>query len=225
VPSVAPPHWRVRYHLGMAILHEATLSPTKLELVKSWLPTRSWYQGSDDPTVTKVAGFRFDDPANEVGIETLIVNADGSLYQVPLTYRGAPLAGHEKWLVGTMHHSVLGERFAYDACGDPVYVAVVAAAMLGTAAQAEEYRSSEGKLERIEPSMFARGSGGPGQVPTAITHVDEGDPTLVVTDTVTVAVRRDLANTASEAEGQATLTGRWAGSGRVLLGYLDTLEP
>jgi hypothetical protein len=209
----------------MAILHEATLRPTKLELLTQWLPTRTWYRGPEDPSVTKVAGFRFDDPAGEVGVETLIVDAGGSVYQVPLTYRGAPLADHEAWLVGTMEHSVLGERFVYDACGDPIYVAIVAAAMLGTAAQAEEYRSAEGELERVEPSMFARGSGGQGQVPTAITHVDEGDPTLVVTDTVTVAVRRDLGNSATEVEGQPNLTGRWSGSGRVLLGYLDTLQP
>jgi hypothetical protein len=43
-----------------------------------------------------VSAYRFDDPAGEVGIETLLVRRGaGPVLQVPLTYRGAPLAGAE----------------------------------------------------------------------------------------------------------------------------------
>ncbi|MDD0856964.1 hypothetical protein NHF46_02405 [Arthrobacter alpinus] len=74
--------------------------------------------------------FRFDDPAGEVGIETHVVAVDGKTYQVPLTYRGAPLEGAEEFLVTTMDHSVLGSRWVYDATADPVYVSELAAAIL-----------------------------------------------------------------------------------------------
>src|SRR5215218_7739419 len=100
----------------MALLHRAEITPTKLELLDAWLPTRAWYRGPADPGLAKVGAFRFDDPAGEVGIETLLVQAgDGPVLQVPLTYRAAPLAGAEPWLIGTTEHSVLGRRWVYDA--------------------------------------------------------------------------------------------------------------
>src|SRR5688572_28896 len=57
---------------GMAILYpKADLQPSKLELLAPWLPTRAWYRGPAGPTLTRVAGYRFDDPEGEVGVETL----------------------------------------------------------------------------------------------------------------------------------------------------------
>ena len=41
---------------------------------------------------------------------------------IPVTYRNAALDGAESALIGTMDHSVLGKRWMYDACHDPVYV-------------------------------------------------------------------------------------------------------
>lgn len=77
----------------MALLHRANLHPTKLELLAAWLPGRSWFHGQDTADLVRVAGYRFDDPAGAVGIETMLVKAgDGPVHQVPLTYRGAPLA-------------------------------------------------------------------------------------------------------------------------------------
>jgi len=128
----------------MALLHQADLTPTKLELLAAWLPTRGWYPGPTGTAVlpdsapqaslelTRVAGYRFDDPAGEVGVETILVQAgDGPVVQVPLTYRGAPLSDAEAFLVGTTDHSVLGKRWVYDACGDPVYANVLATATSG----------------------------------------------------------------------------------------------
>jgi hypothetical protein len=91
-----------------------------------------------------VAGFRFDDPAGEVGIETMLVSADGEIvYQVPLSYRGAPLPDRDAWLIGTSEHSVLGRRWIYDACGDPVYAAALAGVILAGTGQAEELVESQ----------------------------------------------------------------------------------
>ncbi|MEU9655729.1 maltokinase N-terminal cap-like domain-containing protein [Streptomyces chartreusis] len=110
----------------MAIIHHTTLKPTKLELLTAWLPTRPWYVGAGEPRPVKAGGFRLDDPEGEVGIEFMVVTDDSGPetagYLVPLTYRGAPLEGAEHALVGTMEHGVLGPRWAYDGCHDPVLV-------------------------------------------------------------------------------------------------------
>ena len=70
---------------------------------------------------------RVDDPAGQVGVETILVvdeaGAAPVVYQVPLTYRAAPLDGAQSALVGTMEHSVLGRRWVYDGPHDPVYAA------------------------------------------------------------------------------------------------------
>ncbi len=113
----------------MAEIHSgATLTPTKLELLEAWMGDQRWYAGKGShPRLRRIAAWRLDDPAGEVGVETHLV-ADESgvepvVYQVPLTYRGAPLDGAEHALVGTMEHSVLGHRWVYDAPHDPVYAA------------------------------------------------------------------------------------------------------
>lgn len=120
----------------MAVIHHTTLKPTKLELLTSWLPTRPWYQGhASGPELVKAGGFRLDDPEGEVGIEFMVVtDASGdtpTAYLVPLTYRGAPLDDAEHALVGTMEHGVLGQRWAYDGCHDPVLVAQLLALIQG----------------------------------------------------------------------------------------------
>ena len=108
----------------MALLHEATLSPRKDELVGPWLRTRSWWDGESERA--PVGSFRLDDPAGEVGMECFLFgSASGSTLFVPVTYRGAPLPHGEAGLVGTMEHSVLGTRYVYDACADPVFIATV----------------------------------------------------------------------------------------------------
>ncbi|QFG22646.1 1,4-alpha-glucan branching protein [Actinomadura sp. WMMB 499] len=118
----------------MAVVHRTTLTPGKLDLLTAWLPTRPWYAGTGDPALAKAGGFRLDDPAGEVGIEFMIVtDASGTAYLAPLTYRGAPLDGADHALVGTMEHGVLGRRWAYDGCHDPVMVAQFLALIEGRA--------------------------------------------------------------------------------------------
>ncbi|MER6157429.1 1,4-alpha-glucan branching protein [Streptomyces sp. NPDC001868] len=122
----------------MALIHRTTLTPTKLELLAVWLPTRPWYVGGTAaPALTKAGGFRLDDPEGEVGIEFMVAtDASGSApvhYLVPLTYRGAPLPGAEHALVGTTQHGVLGERWVYDGCHDPVLVTQLLALFEGKA--------------------------------------------------------------------------------------------
>jgi hypothetical protein len=131
----------------MAVIHRTTLKPTKLELLTSWLPSRPWYRGgAGEPTLAKAGGFRLDDPQGEVGIEFMVVTDSSGpqpvAYLVPLTYRGAPLDGAEHALVGTMEHGVLGQRWVYDGCHDPVLVARLTALLEGRA-QAQDQNISD----------------------------------------------------------------------------------
>lgn len=193
----------------MALIHTATLRPTKLELLAGWLPGRDWYTGPAGD-LDRLAAYRFDDPAGEVGIETIVVSADdGTPYQVPLTYRAAPVPGRENRLIGTTEHSVLGRRWVYDAVGDPVYAAALAAAVLDDAGQADEYVEVDGRLDRREPTMAITGTSVGGvAAPTAVRRVVDGDPTLVVTDTVDLALARRLDDPRLDG---VVLTGTWPG--------------
>ncbi|MFB0614434.1 1,4-alpha-glucan branching protein [Streptomyces sp. AGS-58] len=109
----------------MAVIHDTTLKPSKTELLTDWLPTRPWYRGGPGaPVPERSGGFRLDDPEGEVGIEFIVATDTASpertAYLVPLTYRGAPLEGAGHALIGTMEHGVLGKRWVYDGCHDPV---------------------------------------------------------------------------------------------------------
>ncbi|MEV4759572.1 hypothetical protein AB0J86_31370 [Micromonospora sp. NPDC049559] len=195
----------------MALLHRATLHPTKLELLSAWLPTRRWYGGQVGVEIERVAAYRFDDPDGAVGIETMLVRAgDGPVHQVPLTYRDAPLDGGDPWLIGTAEHSVLGRRWVYDACGDPVYAAALAGAILAGVGQADEFIEIDGRLERRERSMTVTGAGGSGEIAVgALRRVVDEDPALVVTESVQLHVVRCL-DGGREGAGVA-LTGTWPG--------------
>ena len=94
----------------MSIIHKTTLTPTKLELLSGWLPSRPRYRGSGGvPALVKAGGFRLDDPQGAVGIELMVVTdtAGGQpvAYHVPLTYRGKPLDGAGGALIGTTEHA------------------------------------------------------------------------------------------------------------------------
>ena len=115
----------------MAILHRATITPTKAELIAEWAPTRTWGPSADDP-ITLLGSYRFDDPEGRVGLETHLVSSGATLFQVPLSYRDEPLEGAEEALITQVEHSVLGTRWVYDGLGDPRFVIMLAAvAMTG----------------------------------------------------------------------------------------------
>ncbi|MGR6318550.1 hypothetical protein Q2K19_00045 [Micromonospora soli] len=196
----------------MALLHRAELRPSKLDLLAAWLPDRPWFAGTAGADVTRVATYRFDDPAGEVGVETLLVRAgEGPVLQVPLTYRGAPLPGADRWLVGTTEHSVLGPRWVYDGCADPVYASTLAAAVLAGAGQAEEYFEVAGGREVRPANMTVTGSHGGVEPPvvTALPEVVDGDPTLIRAGRLELALVRRPG--AAEAPAEARLTGAWPG--------------
>lgn len=176
----------------MAILHRAELVPSKLELLSEWLPTQPWATSAAD--LEQLGAFRFDDPDGEVGMETHLVRAgDGRTFQVPLTYRAGPLEGGETYSIGTMQHSVLGERWVYDAIGDPIYLAALAHTILTGGSQAEQHRVVDGRREDVPATAQVKGSG-------------SRDAEVVPVDLEVVRVV-----THDAASDDHTLTGTWRG--------------
>jgi hypothetical protein len=167
----------------MALLHEATISPRKDELIGPWLRTRPWWDGIDERG--PVGTFRLDDPADEVGMECFLFGSGaGSTLFVPVTYRAAPLPGAEASLLGPMEHSVLGTRYVYDAGADPVFVATVLDTIRSGAGQAElRLRKADGTEIVRDPIATARGAGVatvPAHDPAQpVTPVDTADRTTV----------------------------------------------
>ena len=176
----------------MGIIHKATLSPSKQEVVEGWLPTRTWADGHR--IAEKVAEYRFDDPEGEVGVETILWRTEhGAVLQTPLTYRAGPLAGAEEHLITTIQHSVLGERWVYDGCGDPVWAATLSAAIVTGAHQSPMYFEDDGVRVDIPARMQVRGSGTESAAPTISTIdavTDEGDVTVVRSGDVEIALSR-----------------------------------
>jgi hypothetical protein len=109
----------------MALFHRATITPTKAEVIEGWAHTQPWGPPAGTP-VEVIGAYRFDDPDGKVGMETHLVNAGGTLLQVPLTYREAPLESGEGFIC-EMEHSALGTRWVYDGLRDPQYVVMLAA--------------------------------------------------------------------------------------------------
>ncbi|MEO3750972.1 1,4-alpha-glucan branching protein [Streptomyces sp. B6B3] len=146
----------------MAIIHHTTMTPTKLELLTTWLPGRPWYRGAGSaPELARTGGFRLDDPAGEVGMEFMVVSDGATAYHVPLTYRGAPLAGAEHTLVGTSEHGVLGTRWIYDGTHDPLLVRQLVALLAGeTEAQAQSVSDTPDPtvtVDRADPGLSTAG--------------------------------------------------------------------
>lgn len=191
----------------MGFVHyTATVKPSKKKLAKTWLPSRAWAPGGK---IEKIGEYRFDDPEGEVGVETILWRTtDGTVLQVPFTYRGSPLAGADEYLVGTSDHSALGKRWVYDGCGDPVWAATLAAAILTGGTQAQMVIEKDGELIDVPPRIQVLGSGSAGASVPDITSVDsvvdDGAVTRVTAGGLTISVPRVVGTPVS---GTATLTG------------------
>lgn len=201
----------------MAIVYpQATLTPSKKELMDAWLPTRSWFDGNTDRK--PVGSFRFDDPAGEVGIEGFLLGGEGlpTLF-LPLTYRAAQLEGAEEHLVGTSEHSELGLRWVYDGCGDPVFVSELARTVL-TGDTGVDFEYAVGDVRESHPtSAQAQGSGAADvDVPEvdAVGCHDEGPLTIVDAGPLELVVARIVGTYVDAAE---TLAVTWKGGTDVVI--------
>ena len=199
----------------MAVIHNTTMTPGKLELLAAWLPAQPWYVGTGrEPELARAGGFRLDDPAGEVGIEFMVV-ADTSgdrpvSYQVPMSYRGAPLDGADAALIGTPEHGVLGRRWIYDGAHDPVLVAQFLALVQGRAKAQHRNRSNT-----PEPSVSTHYTRADHPAMAGITSVGNGrDSTDIVVTTetgesLTIAVTRVLRPVQDGGGAEGRVTARW----------------
>jgi predicted trehalose synthase len=129
----------------------AVRARTVLELLDAWLPQQRWYaaKGGGAPELTRLGGLLLsDDGGAQAGpavVDVLFVQAttqDGAsaVYQVPLTFRSAPVDELAPALVGVHEDAERGELYVYDGPHDPVY----RRALLRLLAQEGEAWSGEG---------------------------------------------------------------------------------
>ena len=194
----------------MALFHRATIAPTKSELIAEWAPTRSWGPSAGDP-IEVIGSYRFDDPEGRVGMETHLVDAGGSLLQVPLTYRDEPLAGIEDALITEMEHSVLGTRWVYDGLRDPRFVLMLAGVTMTGQGEALGMAMYEGRWY-VAPSNVRIQGGGWSQMRVPVDQfeldVDEADRSVLRNDRFELTMFRRPVAGARPAIG---LTATWDG--------------
>ena len=197
----------------MATVHPgATISPTKLEIVQGWLGDQDWFDG--DAASVKAGtrfSYRFDDPAGEVGVESVLATLDGKVFQLPLTYRNSELEGGEPFFLTHMEHTALGRRWIYFGLGDPVLVnSFVSAIIAGDRSVSMEFEM-DGQHQVVDTAVKAWGNGSGESVTDArIDDVDRGGPvTTVHTSYGTLSVPHVLDNTLPDRE--RLLQGTWQG--------------
>lgn len=192
----------------MAFVYDATLTPTKRDLLNSWLPTKPWF--ADDAEVAKLGTYRFDDPAGAVGVEAFVLEVgNGDTVHVPLTYREAPLDGADEFLITTAEHSVLGRRWVYDGCGDPVWAATLATAIRTGGTEATWYFERDGELIALEKKVTVKGSGAadePVAVPDTVQCRSEGRTTVISLGDLDLVVAHIVG---TEIPAKETLVARW----------------
>jgi hypothetical protein len=173
----------------VAFVHRgATLRPTKPEIVRQWLAGADWFDGEPETdSAAPPLSYRFDDPAGKVGIEALLVPYAGRYIQLPLTYREAPLAGAEGWLITTMEHSALGRRWIYDGVGDPVLAAAFVNSIVGGTSSATLEFDTGDERQTASTSVHAQGTGS-GPIPTRsdVLSVERSGPISTVHTTAGV---------------------------------------
>ena len=123
------------------------------ELLPSWMVRQRWYAGKGRvPVLRRIGGLRLQDPTGEVGIDVhLLLDESGAsptIYQVPLTYRGAPLAGADHALVATVEEighgrqGLISTRYVYDAPHDPAFATALLRLMLDGATATSDWAVS-----------------------------------------------------------------------------------
>ena len=215
----------MRHPGPMALLHAATITPTKQEAIVAWLPSQPWAVGVDAGTVTLVGAYRFNDPAGEVGLETHLVDCGDVVLQVPLTYRAASLDGADPALVCTMEHSALGTRWVYDGCADPAYTTMLAAATLTGVGQSAQVVEVDGRVLTWSPTVRLGGGGWTtGRFPISGLGAaeDDGDQTVLRGPDLELRLVRRL-GTHQPPDGADHLTGTWPGQAEPVL--LATATP
>ena len=142
----------------MAMYHDATVSPTKAEMIEQLLTTGSWAAAASG-SISVIGAYRFDDPEARVGLETHLVRVGETVVQVSLTYRDQPAPEAQQALIGEMQHTALGNRWVYDGLDDPRYITMLAAVALTGQGEALGMITYDGDWH-IPPTHVRIGGGG-----------------------------------------------------------------
>lgn len=200
----------------MALVHNASISPTKVEALARWLPDQPWGPGPE-AAVELLGSYRYDDPLGEVGLETHLVRAAGAVFHVPLTYRGGPLED-DSGLVCTMDHTALGRRWVYDGLTDEVFVRALAATIVTGIGQVTNQMDLDGRWVVALPSVRLAGGGLVRTGRSGLVDIDglalreaDGDWAVVSSDHLEVRFRRRLDLDASSDPAPAVLSATWRG--------------
>lgn len=209
----------------MALVHAtASITPGKAELIAAWLPSQPW--GPPDTTdLEQVGSYRLDDPEGEVGTEVLFVVVGETTYQVPLTYRAAPLADAEPGLVGTMDHTVLGQRWIYHGLSDPVFLRAISSATATGVGQSANQAFVEDRWIALGPSARLSGHGflsGAVEIDGLAGAITDGAWTRLRNEHLELAFANIPGASHPNAAG-AVLTGTW--KGRDTAAVLAVLSP
>lgn len=136
----------------IAEIHQATLSPTKGEVLTQVFGPHEMF-----------GSFRFVDPRGLVGIETLLVHQGGPLLQLPVTYRDSRITDEHE--IGTLEHSVLGKRYITRVVADPAAVKEYLRVIVVGDTHAQR---SDGQL----PPLAIKGTGTEAEVDLHNIHLD-----------------------------------------------------
>lgn len=142
----------------MAIFHVAENTPPKAEIISQWLADQPWGP-QKEAAIELLGSFHLDDPAGQVGMQVFLVQADDMVFQIPLSYRDAPLDGSDHAFIAEMEHSVLGTRYLYDGLGDERFVLVYAGVTVHGYGQALGFAEHEGRWYSVPDELVVKSAG------------------------------------------------------------------
>ncbi|MGO2586000.1 MAG: maltokinase N-terminal cap-like domain-containing protein [Brachybacterium tyrofermentans] len=189
----------------MAIIYQAELSPSKPEILHQFLESRSWGETGE---LEVLGAYRFDDPDGEVGIECHFARVGETVYHLPLAYRAEPVEGAAEGFIGTMDHSVLGERYVYDGLADDVALDCFRRAICGEQQQAalEIYTPDGEQVETRPQSVTLSLEVDEGEEPPSADELLDGEPFTI-------------ARTVGGLDGTVRLVATWADGNGVIAAY------
>lgn len=135
------------------------------QFLPGWIARQRWYIATGErPALTYAGHLSFKDPQDQVGIAVLILRDTAGptplTYQVPLTYRSAPVPDLDHALIAAGDHDAPTPQWIYDGPHDLAYVrALYAAIEDGTSSDHEhdQYAHAQGHPTAEDPHVHGPG--------------------------------------------------------------------
>lgn len=128
-------------------------------------------------------------------MQVYLLESEGSLFQVPVTYRDEPLSKTPESLIGTIEHSVLGLRYVHDGIYDDQFVTVLAGVASAGYGQSLGFAQQDGRWHAWPDQLRLEGTAElPGRPPVdrfAILN-DNNDHVALQNDHIEMTIYRRL---------------------------------